>query len=226
MAEELLGPAFEIHGGGLDLVFPHHENELAQSRALGHDFARIWTHNGMLRFTGEKMSKSEGNVVTIRDALDRWGRETALLFFMTGHWSKPIDFSDETMEQAASQAETLRNYFRTDSSRVGGGGGQWEQLVSVLNDDFSTPDALAVLHQWRRLGDTDLLQRGLDVFGLASLATEDPVPDEVHALAGKRSHARLARDFEAADRLRAEIESRGWQVRDVDEAPGYQLVPK
>jgi cysteinyl-tRNA synthetase len=96
----------------------------------------------------------------------------------------------------------------------------------VLNDDFSTPDALAVFHQWRRLGDTDLLKSGLDVFGLATLATEDPVPKEVHALAGKRSHARLARDFEAADRLRAEIEARGWQIRDVDEAPGYQLVPK
>ena len=73
MAEELLGPVFEIHGGGLDLVFPHHENELAQSRALGHEFAQIWTHNGLLRFTGSKMSKSEGNVVTIRDALEQWG---------------------------------------------------------------------------------------------------------------------------------------------------------
>src|SRR3954454_12456601 len=72
MAEELLGPAFEIHGGGLDLVFPHHENELAQSRALGHDFARVWMHNGMLQNTGAKMSKSEGNFQTLREALDEW----------------------------------------------------------------------------------------------------------------------------------------------------------
>ena len=71
MAEELLGPVFEIHGGGLDLVFPHHENELAQSRALGHEFAKLWMHNGMLQFTDEKMSKSVGNVVTMREALDR-----------------------------------------------------------------------------------------------------------------------------------------------------------
>ena len=76
MAEQLLGPAFEIHGGGLDLVFPHHENELAQSRARGHEFARIWMHNGMLRFTGEKMSKSVGNVATIKEVLDEWGPET------------------------------------------------------------------------------------------------------------------------------------------------------
>src|SRR5216684_9056013 len=78
MAEEIFGPAFEIHGGGLDLVFPHHENEVAQSRALGHPFASIWTHNGMLRFTGEKMSKSTGNVATLRETLDEWGRETLL----------------------------------------------------------------------------------------------------------------------------------------------------
>ena len=93
MAEKLLGPVFEIHGGGLDLVFPHHENELAQSRALGHEFAKVWMHNGMLRFTGEKMSKSLGNIETIQEVLDEWGRETVLLFFLTAHWRSPIDFS-------------------------------------------------------------------------------------------------------------------------------------
>ncbi len=107
MAEELLGPAFEIHGGGLDLVFPHHENEVAQSRALGHPFAHIWAHNGLLRFTGEKMSKSSGNVATIREVLDEWGREAILVFFLTASWRKPIDFSPETMQQAAARRDTL-----------------------------------------------------------------------------------------------------------------------
>src|SRR6184192_2416466 len=111
MAEELLGPAFEIHGGGLDLVFPHHENELAQSRALGHDFAAIWTHNGMLAFTGEKMSKSVGNIATLREVLDDWGREAILLFFMTGHWRKPIDFDREALGRARTQVESFRNHF-------------------------------------------------------------------------------------------------------------------
>src|SRR5215475_10358727 len=104
MAEQLLGPVFEIHGGGLDLVFPHHENELAQSTALGHDFAQVWMHNGMLRPVGHaKMSKSEGNIETIRDAIDRWGRETLLVFFLTAHWSKPIDYSDETLTAAKAR---------------------------------------------------------------------------------------------------------------------------
>ena len=111
MAEEIYGPAFEIHGGGLDIVFPHHENEIAQSRSLGHPFAQIWTHNGMLRFTGEKMSKSLGNVATIRETLDEWGREAVLVFFLTASWRKPIDFSPETMQQAVARRDTLRNAF-------------------------------------------------------------------------------------------------------------------
>ena len=219
MAEELLGPAFEIHGGGLDLVFPHHENELAQSRALGHDFAHIWMHNGMLRSTGEKMAKSERNFVTIRDALERWGREALLVFLLTGHWSKPIDFSDETMEQARSQAAGFREVFRNPSRRAEEDA--WQRFIEVLEDDFNTPAALALMHGWR---DHDLLRSALDVFGLASLAEGEDAPAEVVELANRRQQARAARDFDEADRLRAEIEAAGWEARDV--ADGYQLVPK
>ena len=86
MAEEAFGPVFELHGGGLDLVFPHHENELAQSRALGHEFAQLWMHNGMLEFGGEKMSKSLGNDVSLRNVLDVWRIEVVLVVFMSAHW--------------------------------------------------------------------------------------------------------------------------------------------
>ena len=219
MAEELLGPVFEIHGGGLDLVFPHHENELAQSNALGHDFAQIWTHNGMLRFVGEKMSKSTGNVTTMREALDEWGRETLLLFFMTAHWRKPIDFSEETLASAKAQADGFREVFRNPS--VSAPADAWETFTAALDDDFNTPDALAVMHSWR---DHDLLRRALDVFGLASLADEVLAPEEIRQLAEQRQEARAAGDFAEADRLRAEIEAAGWVVRDVD--GGFQLVPK
>src|SRR5262249_61735452 len=109
------GPVFDIHGGGPDLVCPHHENEVAQSNALGHDCARIWTHNGLLRFTGSKMSKSEGNIVTIREAVEHWGREAVLVFFMTGHWSKPIDFSDEVMAAPRARVERVPEVFRGES---------------------------------------------------------------------------------------------------------------
>ena len=112
MAEKFLGPAFEIHGGGTDLRFPHHENELAQSRSLGHPFAQVWMHNGMLELGEAKMSKSLGNVVTLRNVLDTWGREALLVFHLSGAWSKPIDFSDEVMEQAAARADRFREVFR------------------------------------------------------------------------------------------------------------------
>ena len=219
MAEELLGPAFEIHGGGLDLVFPHHENELAQSRALGHDFAQIWAHNGLLRFTGSKMSKSEGNVVTIRDAIVQWGRETVLVYFLTAHWSKPIDFSDETLAAAAARVDGFREVFRGPSEPAPPG--EWERFEAALEDDFNTPDALAVMHGWR---DHELLRRALDIFGLASLAEEEEAPSEIVELAKQRQEARAARDFDEADRLRAEIEAAGWEARDV--ADGFQLVPR
>jgi cysteinyl-tRNA synthetase len=218
MAEKFLGPAFEIHGGGLDLVFPHHENEIAQSRGAGRDFAKIWMHNGMLRLAGEKMSKSLGNIVSLRDAIAESGRETLLLFFLRAHWSKPMDFSDDVLAQAAAQAEAFRNVFRALSQPAADG--SWERFAAALDDDFSTPEALAVMHEWR---DHELLARALDVFGLASLAQEAEAPAEAIALAERREQARARRDFEEADRLRGEIAALGWEVRDV--ANGFQLVP-
>ncbi len=221
MAEEIFGPVFEIHGGGLDLVFPHHENEVAQSRALGHPFAQIWAHNGMLRFTGEKMSKSVGNVATIRETLDEWGREAVLVFFLTASWRKPIDFSPETMEQAAARRDTLRNAFTRAAAEHDETA--WAAFAEALNDDFDTPAALAVLHDWASTGQLDLLRRGLGIFGLESLAERDQAPAEVLALAERRLVARSERDFESSDRLREELAALGWQMRDEPDG-GYVLV--
>ena len=220
MAEELLGPVFEIHGGGLDLVFPHHENEIAQSRSLGHDFADLWMHNGLLQFTDEKMSKSVGNIVTIRDAIDRYGPESLLVFFMTGHWRKPLDFSEPNMASAEARAERFREVFRNPS--VPADEEEWDRFAGALDDDFNTPEALAIMHGWR---DHELLRRGLAVFGLESLAeVSEDVPAAVTLLAERRQEARSAGDYEAADRLRTEVENAGWELRDVAEAPGYRLV--
>jgi cysteinyl-tRNA synthetase len=217
MAEDAFGPAFEIHGGGLDLRFPHHENELAQSRALGHDFARIWTHNGMLTFGDEKMSKSLGNDVSLRNVLDTWGREVVLLFYLTGHWRKPIEFTDDTLAQAKAQVERFRNVFRAPSEP----GADWSAFERALDDDFNTPEALAIMHGWR---DHQLLRRALAVFGLESLAERDEAPAELRKLAEARQRAREAGDFTEADRLRDEIATAGWDVRDV--AGGFELVPR
>jgi cysteinyl-tRNA synthetase len=219
MSQKHLGPEFEIHGGGLDLVFPHHENEIAQSQSLGHAFARIWLHNGMLQFGGEEMHKSAGNAVSLKDALDRWGRETLLVFFMTGHWRKPLDYSEQTLSSAAARAQGFREVFRGPSEPASTGA--WERLASALDDDFNTPEALAVMHEWR---DHDLLRSALDVFGLTSLAVQEDAPAEIVGLAQERANAREQRDWAEADRLREQIEAAGWEVRDVAEAPYFRLV--
>ena len=225
MAEKFLGPEFWIHGGGIDLVFPHHENERAQSQAVGRPFARVWMHNGMLRFTGEKMSKSLGNVATIQDVLGEWGKEAALLFFLTAHWRKPIDFSEETVAAARTQAQAFREAFRTAPVvPLGEVGAPWSEFERALDDDFNTPEALAILHSWRARGLVEPLRRGLALFGLDSLAdvTYTP-PDAVVDLAKARERARADRDYEAADRLRAAIEAEGWTVRDTEQ--GFDLIP-
>ncbi|MDH5334350.1 MAG: cysteine--tRNA ligase, partial [Thermoleophilia bacterium] len=214
---------FWLHGGGLDLVFPHHENERAQSLAAGRGFARIWMHNGMLRFTGEKMSKSVGNVATIQEVLGDWGAETALLFFMTAHWRKPIDFSEETMAAARAQAETFRNFFREARDEDGAPPAR-EELAEALDDDFNTPDALALFHEWRGRGDATSLRWGLGLFGLAGLAVDSAAPTGLVDLAERRAAAREARDWDEADRLRDEIAAAGWEVRDIEGSPPYRLV--
>lgn len=221
MSEKYLGTEFEIHGGGLDLVFPHHENEIAQSRALGHGFAQLWMHNGMLRMRGEEMHKSTGNDVSLQAALDTWGRNTLLVFYLGGHWRKPLDYSDETLAAAAARARGFQDVFRGPS--VAAGESAWDRFVEALEEDFNTAQALAVMHEWR---DHELLLRALDVFGLTGLAEDPEAPAAVVALADARATARERRDWTEADRLRGEIGTAGWEVRDVADAPGYRLVPR
>jgi cysteinyl-tRNA synthetase len=218
MAEKFLGPVFEIHGGGLDLVFPHHENEIAQSRGAGREFAKLWMHNGMLRMAGEKMSKSLGNIVSLQDTVERWGRETVLLYFMTAHWRKPMDFSDEVMEQAAARVKSFRNVFRGRSAE----GGDFSELAAALDDDFDTPRALAVMDGWRRSRQQLPLRMAFELFGLDGIAEEEKAPPEIVELAEQRETARAARDFGLSDELRDRIAALGWEVR--DEQGGFRLV--
>jgi cysteinyl-tRNA synthetase len=221
MAEAHLGPEFEIHGGGLDLRFPHHENEIAQSQGAGRPFAHLWAHNGMLQLDEEKMSKSVGNIVSLREVLDTYGPEAILVFFLTAHWRSPLDYSDEAMEAARTQAESFRTAFRVAAQRSDAP--PWEDFVAALEDDFNTPVALKLLHEWRAAGQLERLERGLRIFGLDISAEVGPVPEEVTRLAQRRAAARASGDFNLADDLRQEIVRLGWEVQDV--AEGYRLIP-
>jgi cysteinyl-tRNA synthetase len=165
------------------------------------------------------MSKSLGNDVSLRNVLDTWGRDVALLFFMTAHWRRPIDFTDATLEKAKAQWEGFRDAYRVAHATPPPG--EWKRLVRALADDFNTPEALAVMHRWR---DHELLRRAFGIFGLESIAELEEAPPELAELAGRRRDARDAKDFAEADRLRDEIAAAGWEVRDVAEPPGFQLV--
>jgi len=208
MAEKHLGPEFEIHGGGLDLRFPHHENELAQSRSRGYPFARIWLHNGMLELGEEKMSKSLGNVVTLRNVLDVWGREVLLLYHLSGHWRKPVDFTDDALESARTQLAGFREALALPEREAAD---DWERLEAALEDDFNTPEVLAVLHDWSSRGARGLLARGLELFGIA---TSFDAPADLESLRVRREEARASKDYAVADAARDEIEAAGWAATD------------
>jgi len=238
MAEELLGVGFDIHGGGIDLVFPHHENEAAQTRAAsGQPLARIWMHNGMLRFEGEKMAKSVGNIESLADALDRAGRDALLLFFSSAHYRQPIAYSEELLAEAAAGVRRIRDAGR----RLAPGASPddmaplRERFFDALADDFNTPMALAALFDWIReanrraepgeaLGDADA-RAMLDVLGLANLLEGDVRTPDAAALdlLRAREGARAGRDFARADALRDELVALGWEVRDGPGGP--ELVP-
>ena len=236
MAEELLGVELEIHGGGSDLIFPHHENEAAQTHAArGQRLARLWMHVGLVRLDSEKMSKSEGNVFVLKDALALHGAETLLMYFCGAHYRQPMEYDDRRLAQAHAQVDRVREAGRaltTDPSP------EWsavyrERFFDALADDFNTPKALAAVFEWVReanrsapgsVGGGDLKQM-LDVLGLASLL-ESPAseaPPEAVALRDAREQARARRDYVEADRLREELGELGWEVRDGTE--GSELRP-
>src|SRR4051794_1662439 len=154
MAETFLGLDFDLHGGGSDLLFPHHENEIAQTEAgRGKPLARLWMHNGMVRFEEEKMAKSVGNITVLGDALDRHGRDALLMYFLRGHYRQPLAYSDELVEDAGRAVERIANFCRfVRREEVEPAAGQAvtehrEAFFEALRDDFNTPRALAALFE-------------------------------------------------------------------------------
>ena len=235
MAEAELGPSFAIHGGGSDLLFPHHENEIAQSEGAGRPFARLWMHNGMVEADAEKMAKSEGNIFQLSEALDRFGGEAVIAYILSGHYRQPLAFSEEALNEALARAERLRNFLRERPPGEGPGENataRLERFRDALADDFNTPRALAeafdlvsASNRGEEIeGAGTALAEMLATLGLDSLAGEDSaeVGADVQALLAEREEARAARDFERSDRIREQLAELGWEVR--DSAEGARLI--
>jgi cysteinyl-tRNA synthetase len=249
MAESLLGIGFDIHGGGSDLVFPHHENEAAQTRAArGQELAKLWMHNGMIQLTGEKMAKSIGNIALLHEVLERYGRDAVVMYLVSGHYRQPLAFSPSELDDADRRVDRIRDALRRlDEGRSSPAdmAHHRDAFFDALAEDFNTPAALDSLFKWVReanrrtgetgetgtavgVGDGDLREM-LDVLGLGGLTPRQAVGDvasidpEAVVLLERRGRARAERDFQTADRLRDELRARGWEIRDGSE--GAELIP-
>jgi cysteinyl-tRNA synthetase len=235
MAESLLGVDFEVHGGGSDLIFPHHENEIAQTEAArGQPLARLWMHNGMVEMDDEKMAKSVGNIRLLHGAIEQFGAEAFLMWLVGAHYRKPVAYTEAALEDASRSVERIRELVRrldADAPSPPELDAVVERFFDHLADDFNTAAARAELFAWvaeanRRLDAGERIGPGrleemLRAFGLERLMSGDAEqpPEDVERLAAEREEARGARDFDLADRLRDELAERGWEVRDTADGP-------
>jgi cysteinyl-tRNA synthetase len=240
MAEQLLDVGFDIHGGGSDLVFPHHENEAAQTRAArGEELAKLWMHNGMIQFTGEKMAKSVGNIAPLHDVVERYGSEAVVMYLLSGHYRQPLAFSADELEEADRRVLRIRDAMgRLEQGRASPPdmAHHKDAFFDALANDFNTPIALAELFEWVReanrrgqgVGDADLREM-LDVLGLGGLTPLQSAGDaaaidpDAAALLDERERARADRDFARADEIREQLRALKWEIRDGPQGP--ELIP-
>ncbi|MEM8633082.1 MAG: cysteine--tRNA ligase [Pseudomonadota bacterium] len=231
MALDLLGESFDIHAGGNDLTFPHHENEIAQSRCAHPqgDFARVWLHNEMLQVEGKKMSKSLGNFFTVRDLLDQGiSGEVIRFVFLQTHYRKPMDWTEKKWRDAEKELRRWRKMIGDQSP-----GAVPAAMMDALADDLNTPGAIAVLRSCAEAGDASGLSAGCDLLGIdpKTAETANAIPEnaretleEVAALFEKtRETAKASKDFSEVDRLKAALIAAGVEVRMSKD--GVELLP-
>ena len=249
MAMRLLGENFDIHGGGGDLIFPHHENEVAQSEAVtGCTFANVWMHAGLVQVNKEKMSKSLGNFFTIRDALQTYPAETIRYFMLSSHYRSPINYSAETLQQAQAALNglyiALRGFTRTSQVDADVEAEWLGQFNAAMDDDFNTPVALAVLfelarninrmretqaeaamqmaEQLRRLGAIlGLLQQDPEVFLQGGHADQ---VEQIELLIQARQQARQQKDWARADEIRKQLIDSGIELEDGPQGTSWRRL--
>jgi cysteinyl-tRNA synthetase len=246
MAGKYLGAAFDIHGGGLDLRFPHHENEQAQSRAAGRPFASYWMHNAWITTAGEKMSKSLGNSLTIPAVLERYRGIELRYYLVAAHYRSHVEFSFEALDEAAVAFRRIESFWER-AGRVAPGRALPARFRTAMDDDLGTPAAIAELHEWVRVGNRlmaegeDFFEQAatvaamLDVLGLhpadpawgpAKGADEDlttAVDALVRGLLEQRAAARAAKDWAAADAVRDQLKAAGIEITDTPDGPKWSL---
>ena len=238
MSIDALGETFDIHGGGSDLKFPHHENEIAQSECVtGKDFAKIWMHTGSLRIDKEKMSKSLGNFVTVKESLENHSPEVLRLFLISSHYRSPLNYSDESIEEAKSSLDRLYNsiedleYLSKESVKSE----YSDKFHNAMQDDFNTPSAISVLFEIARQVNslkkdneieeaTKLASELYDLSSILGLLQQDPndyfrdginiSETQIQSLIDKRNKARAEKDFTLSDKIRDDLLEMGIALED------------
>ncbi|GAA2083427.1 cysteine--tRNA ligase [Actinomadura alba] len=250
MATKYLGATFDIHGGGVDLIFPHHENEVAQSQAAGDGFARYWLHNGLLTVNGEKMSKSVGNVVLLTDLLEKARPVEVRYYLGTVHYRSIIDYTEPSLAEAATAYQRIEGFVTRAVETMGSvapAAEPPEAFTAALDDDLGVPQALAVVHETVRAGNNALaagdhdevgervasVRAMLDVLGLDPLSEQwadqsgDDLRSVVDALVAvtleQRQAARARKDYDAADAIRDGLSAAGILVEDTPHGPRWEL---
>jgi cysteinyl-tRNA synthetase len=252
MAERYLGTEFDIHGGGLDLRFPHHENEQAQSRAAGDRFARYWLHHGWVTLGGEKMSKSLGNTALVDEVVTRVRPVELRYYLVAPHYRSAIEFTDDALAEAGVAYRRLESFVRRAAERVGADAGKpvlCADFTNALDDDLGTPAAIAAVHEMVREGNTALAEGNdaavagtlgsvramLGVLGLDPLdpqwsggGNDDRLRQATDGLVSlaldQRQAARGRRDFAAADAIRDQLTALGVTVEDTPQGPRWELT--
>jgi len=236
MARALLGKTIDIHGGGPDLRFPHHENEIAQSEAANHaPLANWWMHVGQLDIAGDKMSKSLGNFTTLEDAVARHGADVVRFYFVRTHYRSPVNFSEAGLVDAASALERLHNAMRSvpgDGATLDWDEAHAQRFREAMNEDFNAPAAVAVLFELasevNRNRSGELARQLTELAAILGIAPQaamaDPEAGEIQALVDARQAARGAKDFAASDRIRDELAARGIVIEDGPEGTKWRRV--
>jgi cysteinyl-tRNA synthetase len=253
MAHEYLGPEFDIHCGGMDLVFPHHENEIAQARAAGDPFARYWLHNGWVTMGGEKMSKSLGNVLAIPAVLQRVRPAELRYYLGSAHYRSMLEFSEAALQDAVKAYTGIEEFLHRVRNRVGAVlPGTWTpRFAAAMDDDLSVPIALAEIHTARAEGNRALesgdhdtaLEKAGSIRAMMAILGCDPLDERwesrdetsaalaavdvlVHAEIERREEARRRRDWALADEIRDRLKKAGIEVTDTADGPQWSLLDK